>query len=158
MVPSGWRCGIYKRNATWNLLLLPVRAAPPPRGDPRGFGCPCLGVERPDKKPVLALFYEMKCHLHFDGCLLRESVLIVPHNSRAVILAWPLARLAHSRPRPLAPRLQNNAVLPCLLTGPLWARGPSLQRTSPSQRSSPNSIAPLSSPLRECQRGGAVGT
>lgn len=29
----------------------------------------------------------MKCHLHFDGCLLRESVLIVPYNS---VLSFPL--------------------------------------------------------------------
>lgn len=29
----------------------------------------------------VCFMFEIKCHLHFDGCLLRESVLIVPYNS-----------------------------------------------------------------------------
>lgn len=28
----------------------------------------------------VCFIYEIKCHLRFDGCLLRESVLIVPYN------------------------------------------------------------------------------
>lgn len=153
--PQGWRCGTQQWNATSNLLFLPVRAST--LHNHRGFAAhasACTGQQ----EGRVCLIYETKCHLHFDGCLLRESVLIVPHNSVLSLLLglWPdspTCTPVHLRIGPGTMR-----VLPCLFTGPQWAGPPGAGVTiSPCQICSLNSIAPLSSPPCECQRGLSCG-
>lgn len=61
-----------------------------------GF-CPCTSYEMANKNAML-FYWWIKCHLHFDGCLVRERVLIVlPHNSMFSSSAgpWPTWALVH---------------------------------------------------------------
>lgn len=86
----------------------------------RGFAARVSALQRPTRRPCLFYVWdEVSSPLWWMSVAWERPNC--PVQQRVVIPAWPPAWRAHSHSGPLAHRLQNNALLPCLFTGPLWA-------------------------------------